>query len=271
MNQFSMRSESGLSWIVCEAFEETGFKNAFSTRQGGVSKLPAASLSLGNFAQDQRDAVLENRRRFVSAIGASDWPLVTVKQVHSADVCRVTGKLGFNGDPPTCDALLSDLDNILLAVQTADCIPILIADRRTRAFAAVHAGWRGTLKRILARTIERMQLEFDSDPRDLLVAIGPAIGSCCFEVGPDVIELFTAEFDFAAEILTTNGSAGKARLDLNQANFRQLIAIGVEPDKIYDSRLCTSCREDLFFSYRRDRGAERPVGRLMGVIGRSSC
>jgi polyphenol oxidase len=268
MNQFSLHSSNGLSWIVCEPIEAAGFKNAFSTRQGGVSNLPVASLSLGNFVQDQRDAVLENRRRFRAAIGASEWPLITVRQVHSADVCLVLDRFEFEREPPICDALVSELENTLLAVQTADCIPILVADTRTRAFAAVHAGWRGTLKRIVARTIERMQQEFHTRPEDVLIAVGPAIGSCCFEVGPDVVELFSCEFEYAGALMASNGREGKVRLDLNFANFTQLVAMGVEPDKIYDSRLCTSCRGDLFFSYRRDRGAETPVGRLMGVIGR---
>jgi YfiH family protein len=270
MTQFSLRSTNGLSWIVCEPIEGAGFRNAFSTRQGGVSNLPVASLSLGNFVQDSRDAVLENRRRFRTAIGASEWPLITVRQVHSADVCLVLDKFEFEREPPTCDAMVSDLENTLLAVQTADCIPILIADPRTRAFAAVHAGWRGTLKGIVARTIERMQQEFHARPEDLLIAVGPAIGSCCFEVGMDVVELFSGEFKYAGELMAPNGREGKVQLDLNLANFKQLVAIGVEPDKIYDSRLCTSCRKDLFFSYRRDRGRENPVGRLMGVIGRDT-
>ena len=159
MTQFSLRStmaSHGLS-VSQSRRPDSGTPSA-RVRAGEQSA--GCIAQPGNFVQDRRDAVLENRRRFRTAIGASEWPLITVRQVHSADVCLVLDKFEFEREPPTCDALVSDLENTLLAVQTADCIPILIADPRTRAFAAVHAGWRGTLKGIVARTIERMQQEF---------------------------------------------------------------------------------------------------------------
>jgi YfiH family protein len=268
MDHFSLRRSDGLQLLVCDPIEKSGFKNAFSTRVGGVSPLPADALSLGNFSQDEHTNVIENRRRFLRALGASDWQLVTAKQVHSADVRSVSGIEDARGEPAACDALIANFGRALLAVQTADCLPILIADERTGAFAAVHAGWRGTLAGIVARTVEQMQLRYDSRPEGLHVALGPAIGACCFEVGSEVVALFRGKYCYTDELISSLQDDGKARLNLNQANARQLIDCGLQADRIYDAGLCTVCRNELFFSYRRENGAKTPVGRLMGVIGK---
>ncbi len=268
MDGFSFRHINGLQLLVCDPLEQAGFKNAFSTRVGGVSPLPADALSLGNFAQDERENVIENRRRFLSALGASDWTLVTAKQIHSADVRVVRDADDARREPTACDALISDARRTLLAVQTADCLPILIADERTGAFSAVHAGWRGTRAGIVARTIERMQQEHHSRPRDLRAALGPAISAAVFEVGPEVLAEFRSRFSYADELICDLQPNGKGNLNLNLANIRQLMDCGLREDRIHDSGLCTHLRNDLFFSYRRERGAEKPVGRLMGVIGK---
>lgn len=271
MDQFTIRQTSNLQLIVCEPIERLGFKNAFSTRLGGVSPLPENALSLGNFSQDERMNVIENRRRFLDALGAGDWQLVTARQIHSAEIHLVQEDALNGGDPATCDALTSSIDRTLLAVQTADCLPVLIADEKTGAFAAVHAGWRGTLAGIVARTIGKMQLHFGSNPDDLHVALGPAISAEVFEVGPEVIEVFQREFPYAEDLISNRKADGKAHLDINLANARQAVGTGVRSHRIYDSGLCTWLRNDLFFSYRRESGAEKPVGRLMGVIGRTDA
>ena len=267
MNNFTFRNQNGLQFLVCDPMEKIGFINAFSTRVGGVSPLPAESLSLGNFSQDERENVIENRRRFLEAIGATGRQLVTARQIHSADVRSIRDGQDAMAEPTECDALTANIDTALLAVQTADCLPVLLADRRTGAFAAVHAGWRGTLAGIVARTVERMQLSYDTTPVDLLVALGPAIGACCFEVGPEVIDQFKDRYKYTGQLVSKQKPDGKAHLDLNLANTRQLEDCGVNPENIFDCGLCTVCRNDLFFSYRFERGAQNPVGRLMGVIG----
>ena len=269
MEHFSFRNIGGLRLLVCDPLERIGFKNAFSTRLGGVSPLPTGALSLGNFSQDERENVIENRRRFLAALDAADWTLVTAKQIHSADVRFVSGLEDARSEPREGDALTSDTPGILLAVQTADCLPILIADERSGAFSAAHAGWRGTLACIVARTVERMQQEYGSRPGDLHAAIGPGIRAAVFEVGPETLALFKDGFDYAENLISDTRPDGKAHLNLNLANVRQLIACGLRADRIYDSALCTWLRNDLFFSYRRERGHEQPVGRLMGVIGRT--
>lgn len=248
--------------------EEAGFRNAFSTRLGGVSPLPKDSLSLGNMRQDERVNVLENRRRFLDALNASDWKLVTARQIHSADVIDVPVALDASDEPATCDALVTSATRMLLAVQTADCLPILLADARTGTTAAVHAGWRGTLQGIVARTVELMQQRHATRPDDVIVAFGPAIGRCCFEVGPEVVELFESRYSFARDCFVVPSPGAKSHLDLNGVNFRQLVDCGVREEAIEDPGLCTICRNDLFFSYRKEKGAEKPVGRLMGVIGK---
>lgn len=268
MEHFSFRHINNLQLLVCDPIERAGFKNAFSTRVGGVSPLPADALSLGNFSQDERENVIENRRRFLSALDAADWPLVTAKQIHSADIRFVSGAEDAGSEPTACDALTANTPRVLLAVQTADCLPILIADERSGAFSAVHAGWRGTLAGIVARTVERMQQEHGSRSEDLRAALGPAISAAVFEVGLEVLAEFRNKFGYAEELISDQQPNGKGHLNLNLANIRQLIDCGVREDRIYDSALCTWLRNDLFFSYRRERGAEKPAGRLMGAIGR---
>ncbi len=269
MEHFSFRDVNNLRLLVCDPIERIGFKNAFSTRMGGVSPLPAEALDLGSFRKpDERANQIENRRRFLSALGATDWTLVTAKQIHSADVRFVCDAEDARTEPRAGDALTANTPRILLAVQTADCLPILIADERSGAFSATHAGWRGTLAGIVARTVERMQQEHGSRPEDLHAALGPAISAAVFEVGPETLLEFRGRFGYAEELISDLQPNGKGHLNLNLANVRQLIDCGLREDRIYDSSLCTWLRNDLFFSYRRERGAEQPVGRLMGVIGR---
>lgn len=268
MTNFSFRQQGGVQLLVCEPLERLGFKNAFSTRLGGVSPLPKEALSLGNFSHDERANVIENRRRFLSALEAGDWPMVTAKQIHSADIRSVVDVNDALGEPQPGDALTANVAGILLGIQTADCMPVLIADPRTQAFAAIHAGWRGTLAGIVARTVERMQQEYGSRPEDLHAALGPAICADVFEVGAEVLDAFREKYRYAETLFSKQQPNGKGHINLNLANTRQLEDAGLHADRIYDCNLCTWQRNDLFFSYRLERGAEKPVGRLLGVIGR---
>lgn len=268
LRDFVFRERGSIKLLVCEPLERAGFTNAFSTRLGGVSSLPSAALSLGNFRQDSRENILENRRRFQTALNAADWTLITANQIHSADVRFIRDTEDANAEPTACDALTANLPRTLLAAQTADCMPILLIDERSGAFAAIHAGWRGTLARIVARTLERMQLSFQTQPSDVLVAFGPTIGPCCFEVGPEVIDQFEGAFHAVNSAVSKRQPNGKAHLNLSHLNRQILLESGVKVGNIYDCELCTSCHTELFFSYRRERGAEQPIGRLMGVVGR---
>jgi YfiH family protein len=254
--------------------------HGFSTRRGGFSHLRgvgeaagqpnielADQLNLGFTAMDDPGTVLRNREKFLSEIWAKPpkigggFGLITLKQMHSSLTRRVIAAQIEERAPLWGDGLLTDDPGAMLAIQTADCLPILVADTQRRAVAAFHAGWRGTLKRIVERGVESMRAEFGSRAEHLVAAIGPGIGPCCFEVGPEVEELFAARFDYADAIFK---KGAKPRLDLVEANRRQLVSAGLNSESIFTLNLCTSCRTDLFFSYRAERGK---TGRMMSVIG----
>ncbi len=226
----------------------------------------------------------ENRRRIAQAAGAAEMRPVWLRQVHS-DLVQVAG-----AQTESCcgDALATGQAGLLLCIQTADCVPILLADRRRRAIAAVHAGWRGTLQRIAAKTVGRMRAEFGTRPEDVSAAIGPSIGRCCYQVGPEVAQQFAGQFAEAAEWfegpfarVAENTEPNplpwlnrmppghqpepeRLNLDLRAANCRQLEEAGVSRRRMAVSELCTKCRQDLFFSYRRDGAG---TGRMLAVIG----
>jgi len=265
--------------------------HGFSTRPGGVSPLvnrPAVAqekvekvLNLGFAEWDTRENVLENRRRFLSALGTTDHALVTLRQFHS-DVVHVLETAP--AEPCRSDTSVTNRPGLLLGVQTADCVPILLVDPRKRVVAAIHAGWRGTLQRIVTKAIGKMQMEFATRPADLLAALGPAIGGCCYEVGAEVSSAFLAQFPNAAEWfdeLRTGDEPNPLQwlsmmppghelapknvfLDLREANCAQLLDAGLSAKNIFVSDLCTACRLDLFFSYRKEDAA---AGRLLSVIG----
>jgi YfiH family protein len=258
--------EGGVRALACEPLEREGFANAFSTRGGGVSAFPEGALNLAGFDQDAAENILENRRRLVSAVGGV-WKLAACWQVHGSDLLVVRSADDPRSESERCDALATDLRGMLLGVKTADCVPVLLGDPRTGACAAVHAGWRGTLAGIVGHALARMREEFGADPRDVCAAVGPAALGCCYEVGADVVEAFREKFA-DAEALFTPTREGHALVDLHEANRRQLVASGVAPERVHLLPLCTICRPELFFSYRRDRKLHGRTGRLLSVIGR---
>jgi YfiH family protein len=166
-----------------------------------------------------------------------------------------------------CDVIVSDAKGVLAGVKTADCVPILLGDPRTGAFAAVHAGWRGTLAGAVVAGVDRLIKEYDVNPENLRVAIGASAGACCYEVGSDVIDAFGSRFDDSAKLFTPT-RPGHALVDLLQANRDQLVSVGVKPERIHTAPICTMCRTDLFFSYRKEKSVHGKVGRLMAVVGR---
>lgn len=179
--------------------------------------------------------------------------LTTVKQIHSDIVLDAEGREGIRGEG---DALISNLPGVTVAVKTADCVPILIVDRATRAVAAVHAGWRGTAAQIVKNTVLQMVSLFDSRPEDMCAAIGPAIGGCCYEVSADVAHRFET---WAPELEDVQESTC---VNLVRVNRIQLIEMGV-PD-IWTADVCTKCESDRYWSFRRDK---EQAGRQMSYIG----
>lgn len=268
---FYWRELDGVRALVCAPLEQDGFTNAFSTRLGGVSPMPLDALSLAGFNEDDAENIYENRRRFLKLFDG-DWTLTGCWQTHSADVRVVSSeqeaqpKPGVLGDAQYCDALVSRTPKILLAVKTADCVPVLLGDPKTGAFAAVHAGWRGTSASVVMGAISQLQSEYGAQPEDLRAAIGPAANGCCYEVGREVVKVFKERFPQSDHLFTPTRE-GRARIDLQSANRDQLVAAGVSADCVHIAPLCTMERTDLFFSYRREKPVHGRVGRLMSVIG----
>ena len=239
-----------------------GFAHGFTTRAGGVSPAPFHSLNLGMKWGDARENVLENRRRLLRATRART--LYLAAQVHGARVVAVQA----GADPQVvareqADGVCSDLPDVAVGVYVADCVPVLIADPRTGAYAAVHAGWRGTVAGVLGAAVGTLRQVFGSRPHELRAALGPAIGRCCFEVGSEVAETFAAAHP--AVVLARPG--GKPHVDLRAAQRLQLHAAGLDPAAVDVGEACTKCDPDRrFFSYRRDAGH---TGQHVAFIGRA--
>ena len=248
-----VKRQDQLTFLQSETLNRIpGIIHAFSTRRGERN-----DLSLGP-ADSPNPMIQINRVRFLSAIGAPGWPIIKLKQVHSGIVVDVDDTSGAS-QAISGDAVVTCLRGVALAVQTADCVPILIADTKARAAAAIHAGWRGTAARIVQNAVTRIVDKFRLDLESVHVVIGPHIGVCCYEVGEDVAR---AMRDPAA--VETRADWPKPHLNLAAANFRQLLETGISEAQIETSSLCTKCREDLFHSYRRDG---KRMGHMLSVIG----
>jgi YfiH family protein len=251
-------------------WERFGWLRAgFSTRDGGATAVygAAGEQNLGWTAEDEPAIVAANRVGFVEGVGGPGVELVTVRQVHGAVVQVVRRGEGVLSTPDgravlQGDGLVTSEPGLMLGVQTADCVPVLMADTRGRAVGAFHAGWRGTVERIVEVGVRTMVEEFGSRPGDLIAAVGPSIGPCCFEVGDEVAA------EFAGEVVS-RAANGRARVDLWEANRRQLLAAGLLPEAIRVVGECTVCTRTpegrrRYFSHRAESGV---TGRMLNVIG----
>lgn len=254
--------------LVCTALEAAGFANGFSTRIGGVSPFPDGDLNLAGFNEDTAENIYENRRRFLGAFDG-EYKLAMVWQVHGSDIKVVRGMDDIGDSEENADAVISNIPGVLAGAKTADCVPVLIGDTRTGAFAAIHAGWRGTVRSIVSKTVDRMKNEFGSDPSDMVAAIGPAACGRNYEIGQDVIDEF-ADSHADSEKYFEPTRPGHALVDLHAANRDQLIAAGVSEERIFSAPYCTMERLDLFFSYRKEKKTNGKTGRLLSVIGRQT-
>ena len=262
---FYWREKNGVKVLVCRALEAKGFINGFSTRLGGVSAFPGDDLNLAGFGEDADENIFENRRRFLEVF-TNKFTLASVWQVHGDAVKVVKNPTEIAEDDEKFDAVVSNLPNVLAAVKTADCVPVLIGDPQTGAFAAVHAGWRGTAQSIVRKSIEKMRIEFGAKPADLICAIGAAATCANYEIGADVIDDFREKFADADKYFTPT-RPNHWLVDLHSANREQLINAGVSPENIHVAPFCTIERTDLFFSYRKEKQLHGKTGRLLSVIG----
>jgi polyphenol oxidase len=277
---------SKIPWLV----------HGFSTRAGGFSRAYGSNaLNLGFTKEDSKAAVGRNRAALLQELRATTdrtkararsqpWPLITLRQIHSDIIHFVDGPTDAQ---LAGDGLITATPGLLLGIQTADCLPIILVDPKRRAVGVFHAGWRGTLKRIVEKGVGEMHRHFGSRPRDLKAAIGPGIHGCCYQVGIEVREQFESQFAYAPKLFHEVEERDPVRekypmlfltarppghsvlpkkifLDLVEANRQQLLAVGVPTNSIEASPLCTNCRTDLLFSYRAEKGK---TGRMMGVVG----
>lgn len=285
LNTLRAKQLSAVPWLV----------HGFSTRAGGFSRVyRKGDLNLGFTKDDSRAAVERNRAAFLTKLGAitkkrgktSFWPLVTLRQIHSDLIHCVDA-------PPSehlvGDGLITATPGFLLAIQTADCLPVILVDTKRHAVGVFHAGWRGTVKRIVEKGVGEMFRHFGTEARDIKAAIGPGIQGCCYEVGEEVRTKFESQFAYGASLFRVVKDSDPVRekypllfltarapghsegllpnrifLDLVEANRQQLLAAGVPKKNIETSPLCTNCHPDLLFSYRAERGK---TGRMMGVAG----
>jgi YfiH family protein len=257
-------------------------KHGFSTRQGGVSTIYGGnSLNLGWTKEDDPARVAENRRGFSWTVhghlhGKDGLQTVTLKQVHSGQVRAIRevdgvreGKLQTADGKAVLegDGSVTDLAGVMLGVQTADCVPVLVADVEKRVVGAFHAGWRGTVARIAEEGIATMRREYGTRPEDLVAAVGPSIGACCYAVGDEVRSAFGSQLGYAEELFETRDD-GQMHLDLWEANRRQLLEAGVPAEGITVVGECTACAvangERKYFSHRAEHGF---TGRMMSMIG----
>lgn len=246
-----------------------GVRHAVFSRQGGVSAAPFESLNLSVSVPDDKVDVYANRRRAYGLFGRDTDSVVHAHLVHGTAVARVTQ--ANNGTwLPHSDALITNEPGCALTMNYADCAPILLYDPVQQAIGLGHAGWRGTVADVPGAMVGAMVAEFGSDPADLLAAVGPSIGPCCYEVGTDVIDAVGAAFTDPAALLpypATNGNTPPAgqrpHFDLPEANRRQLLSAGVPARQIELAGLCTACRTDLFFSHRAENGRTGRFGALL--------
>lgn len=242
------------------------FQHGFTTRRGGVSQPPYDSLNLGGRWGDDAEMIAENRRRFQAAAGGR--AVRFARQVHGCDVAWATADAPVESIATVAaDAVVTDAPGTAVGVYVADCVPILVADVRTGACAAVHAGWRGTVAGVLGATLRRMTAELGARATDLRVAIGPAIGACCFEVGPEVVAAVEAAFPEARAGGAILRRTPRAHVDLAWLNRAAAEAAGVASDAIDAAGVCTRCDAARFFSYRRDGGRTGQLAAFVAFEG----
>lgn len=304
MAAWTRKKKKGAEWLEAASLARPAWLvHAFTVRK-------PAEFNLNYPVAPAPAVVTRNRRTLLGALrsprGRGRWQLITLKQRHT-DIIQVLDATprrrasfaaAFTREADGAwklvgDAVITNRSGLLLAVQVADCLPILLVDPVKHVVAAVHAGWRGTARRVAEKTVGRMQQEFGCEPRRIRAAIGPGIHRCCYEVGREVVETFVGQFPYWEKLVArtepsptevhwqqplfsphsgekrprpavTAPAAEKLHLDLVEANRRQLLAAGLRAGHIAASPLCTACRTDLFFSHRAEQG---DTGRMMGLVG----
>ena len=251
-------NNQGVTWLSFPSLEETGMvTHAFSTRMGGVSEGPFATMNFSFTRGDDPEAVKENYRRMANALDVDMERMVVTWQTHTTNV-RLVSEQDFgkgvisDRDYRDVDGLITNIPGVTLVTFFADCVPLYFVDTKKRAIGLSHSGWRGTVNRMGQVTIERMKETFGTDPKDVIACIGPSICQACYEVGAEVIEQFKNNFDSGHyEKLFYRKENGKYQLNLWEANRIVLREAGIPKENISVTDICTYCNPDLLFSHRR--------------------
>ncbi len=256
----------GLTLLTFPRFADSkSVKHVISTRLGGVSRGVFSSLNLSTQVGDDPLRVSQNRELFRLGAGYAKTRLVQAKQIHSDIVLKVGAgdvkSLPVSGPWKEGDALITAEKNVTLMILVADCLPVLFYDPVHQAIGLAHAGWRGTATHIAAKTLLSMGEAFGTQASEVRVALGPCIGPCCYEVGDDVKGQFDEIFPWSSEVFQKSFE-GRFKLDLPEANVRQLLDLGVLPENLVRSNLCTVDRKDWFYSHRAEASPEKSTGRL---------
>jgi polyphenol oxidase len=261
MFRFALRGT--IEYLESEELSALDFlTHAFCTRSGGVSAGPYSSLNVGDLVGDGEDNVLRNLNLVQEAFGIPDGRLILMRQVHGDRIRVLDGDGPLPEGLPECDGLITGRPEVALGIRTADCVPLFFVDRVRRVIGAAHAGWRGTARGIAAAMVETLAGRFSSRREDLLAVIGPAIGPCCYQVDAPVFAAFSA-MPGASLFFRPCREKDRWMVDLALANRLQIREAGVPSENIYTSGLCTSCRQDLFFSHRAGGGR---VGRQINLL-----
>lgn len=267
----NMMIQTKLPLLTFPSLTETGLvKHCFTTREGGVSEGIFRSLNLSFSRNDREDAVRENFRRVAEALEVDKDSFVFTDQTHTTNVLRVTaddaGK-GFTRERGwnDIDGLITNEPGLTLSAFFADCVPLYFVDPVHKAIGLSHSGWRGTANRMGSVTIEAMKREFETDPAELVCAIGPCICGSCYEIGPEVAEQFAEGFGHRKDDILRDDRNGKYHLDLKKANRLILEEAGVRPENISDSGVCTCCYPDLLFSHRASKGRRGNLGAFLAL------
>ncbi len=223
---------------------------------GGFSRSPYDSLNLGFHVGDCAEIVIKNREKLALSLEIPLDNFTIARQVHGCNVESITEDLkghgAFNDNTAIneTDSLVTDIPNICLVVLQADCVPLLFFDVKKKVIGVAHAGWRGTVGMVAQNTVKVLQEKFNCLPGDILVGIGPSIGPCCYEVGPEIIAQIEKVFPKKGHIINNKTSYGKGYFNLWEANKMQLVQMGIPEKNIEVARMCTRCNHTQFFSYR---------------------
>ena len=264
-----LKQNKNLKYYVFENIDNMSFvKHCFSTKFGGVSSGAYESMNLA-FREDKRENVIKNYEIICKELGLNSQNVVFSNQTHEDKIYKVgledRGKgLYRQSDIKGYDALITNEKEIVLTTFYADCVPIFLLDIKNKAIGLAHSGWKGTVKEIGKKTVLAMEKEYGSNPKDILVGIGPSIHQCCFEVRQEVAEIFLKELEFSKQFVKEKED--KYIIDLQGIIKYSLLSVGILEDNIELSNICTKCNKDMFFSHRAMGDNRGSMAGIMALI-----